>query len=204
MTSKRELAQQYPRVDGRTKVAWFKPSPPLIFREAEAERRILVERFYRPALRAFYTPGRHLTTNRQDSIRIFTHSEHLVIRIQEEWLAMPKKDMVQITKWVNYRLSEDDKKLLADEPLTMEQVIQEFGTRVYSGYRLSVSYDEYSAAMQASLVCVDKDSPDAGIGVSSRHPDLDWALRSLLYKLMVVGDGKWSQWTAEPRGDSWS
>jgi hypothetical protein len=202
--NKKALQVEYPRIDGRTKVAWFRPSPPLIFADAEQERRLLVCRFYRPALRAFYTPHRHLTTNRGEAIRIFTHAEHFVIRIQEDWLAMAKKDMVQITKWVNYRLSDDDKKMLAEEPLTMEQVIQEFATRVYAGYRLSVAYDDYSAAMQASLVCVDKDSPDAGIGVSSRHPDLDWALRSLLYKLMVVGDGKWSEFVDGPRGDSWS
>lgn len=117
---------------------------------------------------------------------------------------MSKKDQVQITRWVNYRLSDDDKELLRREPLTMDQVMQEFATRVYGGYRLSVAYDDYSSAMQVSLVCVDKDSPDGGIGVSARHPDLDWALRSLLYKLMVVGDGKWSEFTDGPRGDSWS
>lgn len=115
-----------------------------------------------------------------------------------------KREQVQISKWVNYRLNEDDKANLAAEPLTMEQVIQEFATRVFAGYRLSVAYDEYSSAMQASLVCVDKDSPDAGIGISSRHPDLDWALRSLLYKLQVVGDGKWGEFVDLPRGDSWS
>lgn len=202
--NKRVLQSQFPRVEGKTVVSWFSPSPPLIFREAEQERRLLVERFYRPALRAFYAPHRHLVTNRTDAIRIFGHSTYFVERVQEDWLGMAKKDQIAITKWVNYRLSEDDKALLSAEPLSMEQVIQEFATRVYAGYRLSVAHDEYSRSMQASLVCVDRDSPDAGIGISSRHPDLDWALRSLLYKLMVIGDGKWSEFTDAPQADSWS
>lgn len=114
------------------------------------------------------------------------------------------KERVQIVGWVNYRLTDEDKERLQEEPLSIELVVNEYMAYAYRGYRLSVSFDDYSKAMQASLVCVNPDEADCGYGISSRHPDLDTALRSLLYKTYVIGDGNWSTYSSPPAPDNWS
>lgn len=194
------------RIEGKSRVTWCLPFPLPPTQTASRMVMHLAVYYFHPALRAYYTPNRHYTTNVLEAIRLFDHAEQFVSRLQEEWGVSKKENgnRVQITAWVNYRLSEDDKSLLSAEPLAMEKVIAEFATMAYAGYRLSVSYDSYSQAMQASLVCVNEESADSGLGLSARHPDLDWALRSLLYKAQVIGTGNWADFTTSPKGESWS
>jgi len=193
------------RVEGKPRVSWCLPFPLPPVQSASRVCMHLAAYYLAPALRAYYTPNRHYHTNVLEAVRLFAHAEQFAMRLQETWgMAKKNGDRVQITAWVNYRLSEDDKAMLQAEPLDMGKVIAEFASMAYAGYRLSVSYDAYSQAMQASLVCVAEDSPDSGLGLSARHPDLDWALRSLLYKAQVVGTGNWAEFVTSPKGDSWS
>lgn len=193
------------RTEGKPRVSWCLPFPLPPVQSANRMCMHLAAYYLFPALRAYYTPNRHYSTNVLEAVRLFSHAENFTARLQEEWkVAKNNGDRVQITAWVNYRLSEDDKSLLSAEPLEMGKVIAEFASMAYAGYRLSVSYDSYSQAMQASLVCVNPESADVGLGLSARHPDLDWALRSLLYKSQVVGVGHWSEFTSTPKGESWS
>jgi len=193
------------RVIGTARAGWFWPFPPPASYSWSEHARSLATHYMWPAIFAFYTPDRHQVTNVRESVRLFYHFENAVRHYQEEFLGMAKQnERIAVNRWLNLRLSDEDKAQIQDEPLAIENVVTEFMSLVYLGYRLSVSYDEYSKAMQASLVCVDKDNPDAGHGVSARHPDLDWCLRSLLYKVQLVGVGHWADSADSPGADAWS
>lgn len=194
-----------PRVKGSQAATWFRPAQRPLSVASKRMVLFLGAYFYLPAVRAFYTPHRHQTTNVQECVRLFWHAERFVDRfLEEEFGVNTKKERIAVRGWVNYRLTDEDKARIELEPLDMTVVIAEYMALVYGGYRLSVTYDEYSKAMQASLVCAKPDSPDAGLGMSSRHPDLDWALRSLLYKVQVVGVNTWDKWLDGPTPESWS
>lgn len=116
-----------------------------------------------------------------------------------------KKRSIASVRWVNIRLTDNDKELLRDREVNVPEVLARISDLMLAGYRLSVSFDDYSQAMQASLVCADDASPDYGCGMSARHPDLDLALLSLLYKATVlVKPGHWHERLDKPRFDSWS
>lgn len=187
------------------RASWHTPSPTISYSPESSELIFWKRHYAYPAINSFYTPFRHARTNLGDSLRLWAHAERHMDKYLRERFQVAKDDKkVQIIGWVNYRLTDEDKERLNAEPLSIELVINEFMTFAYRGYRLSVSYDDYSKAMQASLVCVNPEVPDCGYGISSRHPDLDTALRSLLYKTDVVGEGNWSTFAAAPTLDSWS
>jgi hypothetical protein len=110
---------------------------------------------------------------------------------------------VSVDFWVNTRLDDDDKATIRDSAPTLSTLLADFGTLVYSGYRLSVVPDKFSDAVQASLVCVDPAATNAGCGVSARHPDVETALMYLMFKVTRMGDTPWRDFAPPPSEDKW-
>lgn len=154
--------------------------------------------------RAVHSPYMTAAQSRQMALMYFFHFE-LAVKDWFEGMAKngTKKDTIAISRWVNLRLTDEDKTtLLSDIPL-LEDVVNSFGALVFAGYRLSVSWDSYSQAIQASLVCVDPESVNAGIGVSARHPDIDMAIITLWYKVQMMGDQPWSDFVSPTPASNW-
>jgi hypothetical protein len=118
--------------------------------------------------------------------------------------SMAKKQSVAVRAWVNVTLSDTDKDAILSMDFDVESIMLAIASMVYSGYRFSVTFDEYSSALQVSLVCGNQDDPNYGLGMSSRHPDFDVALRSLWYKHQVMTRGSWADYAAPPQANSWS
>jgi len=201
----RNVPKKVSRIAGVAWVTWRLPLPPTLKHAPQLDVYRLVVTYWLPGLRAFYQPDRHMQTNIAESLRWFWHADRYARLVQGELVEMATKDSrIASVRWVNYRLTENDKAALESEVLQMNVVLGDFAEMVYSGYRLSVSYDEYSKAMQASLVCGAVDNPDNGFGISARHPDLDTALRSLLYKSSKLGFRRWHEYADSPAPESWS
>jgi len=157
------------------------------------------------ARRCFYVRGYDAPGDPVRGARAF-YFAHLFLRENGETF-MPtstNKGRTASLRWVNLRLTDEDKDAILDNPPNAEAVLNKFASMAYQGYRLSVSYDDYSKALQASLVCASGDSENVGFGISSRHPDLDMALISLLYKITLIGDTPWSEYASPPTRSDWS
>lgn len=94
--------------------------------------------------------------------------------------------------FVNLRLSEDDKGQILEAKRNVEIMMQDCGALIYNGYKLSFNYDRYSGAQQVTLTCTAPDDPNYGYAISARHPDLDTALATLLYKHYELANAIWS------------
>ena len=97
----------------------------------------------------------------------------------------------QIEAWVNVSLSDADKEEISRVGVDWQAIFDWFGRRVYEGYRITLSWDEYSKAVQAAIICRNPDLGDYGLAMSSRHPDADLALMSLIYKDTIIGVDGW-------------
>lgn len=102
------------------------------------------------------------------------------------------KPRFTLDRWVNVRLTEDDKAEIEALSLTTEDILAYMGDRIYGGYRFSLAYDDFARGVQVSLMCQNSDDPNYGLGLSSRHPELDVALVSLLHKDKHILAGDWS------------
>lgn len=150
--------------------------------------------------RAWYLSAKQGPAGRRTALNHFWFAD-LRVRAFLRRQDVSKKDNGRTASlvWVNLRLSEDDKVIIQEERPEVEYVLSQFAAMVYEGYRLSVAWDDYSKAVQASLICGVSEHQNAGHAVSSRHPDLDMCLTSLLYKVQKMGDEPWSSWvTAKP------
>lgn len=94
--------------------------------------------------------------------------------------------------FVNLRLSEDDKGQILEAKRNLEIMMQDCGALIYNGYKLSFNYDRYSGAQQVTLTCMAADDPNYGYAISARHPDLDVALATLLYKHYELANATWT------------
>lgn len=94
--------------------------------------------------------------------------------------------------FVNLRLSDDDKGQILEAKRNVEIMMQDCGALIYNGYKLSFNYDRYSGAQQVTLTCTAPDDPNYGYAISARHPDLDTALATLLYKHYELANAIWS------------
>jgi len=115
----------------------------------------------------------------------------------------PENTSIRIDFWVNQKLTDEDKEVIKASAPDFERVLGDFGALAFEGYRLSVSYDDYSKAVQASLVCASPGKPNSGCGISARHPDLDTALLYLLYKVTTIGNRPWRDFAPPPRQSDW-
>lgn len=155
--------------------------------------------------RALFNPFVSVKVATVDFYRLFAHW-----RLDTEYLIMAKQNgsngsgsTVPVNYWVNSRLTEEQKREIATDHPPLETVLADFGALVFAGYRLSVVPDKFSDSCQASLVCVDAESVNAGCGVSARHPDIDTALLYLLFKVQSMGDTPWREFGAPPREEQW-
>lgn len=105
--------------------------------------------------------------------------------------------------FVNVRLSDQDKQAIGaiDQPLG--DLMETLGALILSGYKLSISYDRYSSAVQISLTCTDPQSGNYGYAISARHPDLALALVTLVYKHFDLLGMDWSNAHNEMVDRSW-
>jgi hypothetical protein len=112
----------------------------------------------------------------------------------------------QFEGWVNVRLEEEHKAEIAHlaQNTNPDGLIDWLAAMAFDGYSFSASWDDYSDALQVSLVCKDADDPNYGLGLSSRHPDFDMAVLSLQYKHEQILDGNWTEAPPTPRGSAWS
>jgi hypothetical protein len=116
---------------------------------------------------------------------------------------MAKKQSIAVSRWVNIPLGEDDKDAIAAADMSVEDIMLAIASMVYTGYRFSVTWDDYSSAIQVSLVCGDSTSPNYEMGMSARHPDFDMALFTLWYKHQILTGGNWAKFASEPRATNW-
>jgi hypothetical protein len=124
--------------------------------------------------------------------------------LQEVVMSGKGKGAIAVKAWANVSLDNEAKAAIVDSPIDAEKMLMEFAKLVCCGYRLSITFDDYSNAIQVSLVCVNDTSPNFQLGLSSRHPDIDTALRSLLYKHFVLTAEKWDDFTTPTAKDQWS
>lgn len=105
--------------------------------------------------------------------------------------------------FVNVRLTDQDKATILEVDRPVESLMEDFGALIYSGYKLSLNYDRYSGAQQATLTCVDPECSNYGYAISARHPDLALALATLLYKHFDATAGVWTSASTQPIDRSW-
>lgn len=157
------------------------------------------------ARRAFYSPFLKGQQRAVEGVRLLSHFTDLSERIMKEIHIMPeKKKAIAVRGWVNMSIDDAAKEEIVTIAAAPQQVLADFASLVFRGYRLSVTWDDYSSALQASLVCADPESVNAGYGVSARHPDIDLCLATLWYKVSVLGTSPWESFISGPKGSSWS
>lgn len=165
----------------------------------------LARSFLQPAYWCFYTPFRQQKTNTNESLRLFWHaglaSEAL---FKEFYMARDKNTSLAVRGWANVTLSDEDKATITNEAIHHKELLAILADWVGDGYRLSVTWDEYSNALQATFVCANEEDPNYGYGLSARHPDLDMALQTLLYKCSMLKAVGWSDVADRPTRPSWS
>lgn len=156
--------------------------------------------FWRACLSPYQTPKQARVT-----AMAYFYNWSLSVTQMEERMAKngTKKSSIAISRWVSFNLDDDDKRAIQQDTPTLSDVVASFGSLCFSGYRLSISWDSYSSAVQASLVCTNEESPNAGIGVSARHPDIDMALITLMYKVQAMGDQPWETWCTPAPLNNW-
>lgn len=75
---------------------------------------------------------------------------------------------------------------------------------VDDGYKVSFSLDRYHDAYQAALSYQVNGHENSGLTLSGRGPDLNGALMMVLYKHLVVLEGKWGGGTQRSKDtDPW-
>jgi hypothetical protein len=171
----------------------------------EAHRQYIVNGYWLPAVRAFYgcppntrpMPGFAVHRFFVASVRIREFQETIHVTRQS-------KGSIAVNQWCNIALNEEDKEAIATWEITIAEVLDVFSAMIFDGYRLSVTWDDYSKALQASLVCANEEDGNYACGMSARHPDMDTVLKTLLYKHHLTKDTGWRDTSLRATGPSWS
>jgi len=117
--------------------------------------------------------------------------------------ALERRGVVQVAKqngerpafkgFINLRLSDADKETLAaDAETDVVGLIDSAASLLYEGYKLGFAYDKTSGSVQATLTCWVEGHADFGYAISSRHPDFDRALHTLLFKHFTLSHECWT------------
>jgi|SRR5215467_1595750 len=93
--------------------------------------------------------------------------------------------------FVNYDLTEGDKKSLKAANPSADQVLGTIVQLVKEGYKVSMSWDNRSDCVQAFLIGSSKECPNHGFILTSRAASAHKALASLLWKHTSVFEGVW-------------
>lgn len=112
------------------------------------------------------------------------------------------KTKVPFKGYVNWSMDRIDKKLYKEWSNGRNIFEDEVPTVIDSGYKLSLSYDEYNQACVASLYCQDKKSGNAGWCLTARAAEPYESLLRLLYLHFVCLEQAWPDETS-PSGDGW-
>jgi hypothetical protein len=110
---------------------------------------------------------------------------------------------IAVRAWANIGLSEDDKKAISGTPVEDDYLSSYVGDLVLRGYRFSLTFDDYSQAVQATLVCADPDDPNFELGMSARHPDPKTAVQTLLYKHHELAEENWGPFVGQRAVSKW-
>lgn len=94
-------------------------------------------------------------------------------------------------QFVNYDLTKEDKAALKKANPTTEQVLTSILQLTKEGYKLSISWDNYSDCPQAILIGSAPTCSNHGYMISSRASSIEKALAALVYKHLTVFDGVW-------------
>jgi hypothetical protein len=160
--------------------------------------------YWLPGLRAYQGKKLSRFTAHNGEV-LFAVCAHVQISVQESVHVTGKASRgMAVRSWVNLSLDDKDKKAIIDAEIDPETMFQDLGALVFRGYRFSLTFDDYSSSLQASLVCAQPDDPNYEHGVSTRHPDPLIALKSLFYKLHKMGDEPWENWCTTKTPDQWS
>ena len=158
------------------------------------------------ARRIFRQPRRSPKLTWRSAWVVLTQAdETLIKRIGDMGIKRHSNKEFQFDSWVNLRLEEQHKEELVHlaENVSHGQLINWLASMAFEGYSFSASWDEYSDAVQVSLVCKAPDDPNYGLGLSARHPDFDLAVLTLQYKHEQLCDHNWSSIPPTPKGTAW-
>lgn len=203
MTKHRTTPDLY-RHDGETVPSWY----PRIVSPSNVvwlhQRDHLVYDHWFPGVRSLYVTPFGRWGSAWCEVR-FSRSLKIQIAIQENiHVSSSKARNMSVKGWANVTLGEEDKELIQSSDVSVETMLQDLGSLVFKGFRFSLTFDDYSNALQAALVCANPENPCYEYGLSARHPDPEIAIRSLLFKFAQTGNTPWSELTRERRVDNWS
>jgi len=103
-----------------------------------------------------------------------------------------KPDRVAFQGFVNYTLPDDERARFDIwwEDAGDKGIWEHVGERLLTGYKITLSRDEYHDCFQASLTCNNPDHPDAGWCLQARSDTYEEALATLIYKdAVLLGEG---------------
>jgi hypothetical protein len=118
-------------------------------------------------------------------------------------IAVAKNRSTAVKGWVNIALTDAHKDDIMQSDVSVETMLQDIGRLVFLGYRFSLTFDDYSSAQQATLVCANPDDGNYEYGLSARHPDPVIALTTLLYKHALTADTGWREFSKAQKRDDW-
>jgi hypothetical protein len=124
--------------------------------------------------------------------------------VEKHIMSEKSKGRFAVRGWVNAHLTAEDKRRLAEDTLEHSELLRELARWVGDGYRLSVSWDDWSNAVQSTFVCANETDDNFAYGLSARHPDLDLSLQTLLYKATELVVVSWPEAAASPQRETWS
>jgi len=181
---------------------WYPTIPDLINPIWRTARRQLVSLYWLPGLRAFYSSSSPKAGSRMSEV-FFAQSAKVQIKIGIE-VHVSSKQPFKMLGWVNIRLTDDDKTVILEDKTPVDQMLDDLGSLVFRGYRFSMAWDDYSDAVQSSLVCANPEDSNFGCGLSARHPNPDMSLRALMYKFSLALPQPWTEQLSSPKGNAFS
>jgi hypothetical protein len=191
------------RDEGERLPGWYLVKRPPFASHRQASLDHMVYDGWMPALRMLYNAQGKVVKNPCAFSRFgWLLRQH--IGFQERLhVAETKNRSVAVLGWVNISLTEAHKDDIAQANVSVETMLQDIGALVMRGYRFSMTYDDYSEAIQATLVCANEEDGNFQHGLSARHPDPVMALTTLLYKHALTEETGWREFSKRAKRDSW-
>lgn len=104
------------------------------------------------------------------------------------------------TNWIHVDLTPDQKGQYRAWDMEPSDIIDSLGGMLSGGYKLTCNYNHTNSTYQASLICSDEDSVNAGCGVSGYASNMWDAISVVSFKALVVLPEKWADY--QPPGGS--
>ncbi len=104
-------------------------------------------------------------------------------------------------QFVNYDLTREDKETLKKASPTWEELSAAIDSLLSQGYKISLSYDDYSDCLQAFLIGASKECVNVGFILTARASTSYKVVASLLYKHVTVYKGVWHDRVLEGKSD---